>query len=385
MKKIRVGFFYRMLPHYRLPIMEALSKEKDIDLTVLYSKEPPWYSLKTVDPDGMFPSEVIERKSWRFGKQEFLYHTDATRLIASGKFDVVILPANPRLLSNFPALRACKKHGIGVVWWSLGIMPKQSKVTLAIRRMLMKIPESIVLYTNDERDYFVSKGLPPEKVFVAQNTISVESERQAAMKWSDQRIAKFQVENGIQNKNLFLFCGQLREKKRVDWLLTAFAEVLKSDSDCHLCIIGSGESQEGLSLLSSELGIKRDVTFTGAIYDSIELAPWFISARALVVPRAIGLASFHGFAYGVPCITSADLRHQTPEANALVDNYNCLLYLDGDIGDLAKKMTLIACDGKLYKQLLGNACKTMNEKFTTQKMVDGFCQAIRYAKKCVSL
>jgi len=378
-QRISVGLFCRVLPQYRLAIYEQLAKRPEIDLTVYYSKEPSYYSLKTVDPEGRFKSELIEMRAWRFGKQEFLYQPDASRLIKSGRFDVVILPGNPRLLSNFPVLLAAKKRKIGVVWWSLGIMPMQSRVTLYARRILMSIPDALVFYTQDEKDFFVSHGIPAEKVFVAQNTVCVKDEKEAAARWTDDDLVAFARKNGFYGRKTFLFCGLLREKKRIDWLFSAFRDVLAKGYKYHLFVIGPDPTGGKYADLASEMGLDGAVRFLGPIHSAEELAPWFLSAKALVVPRAIGLAALHGFAFGLPCITSCDRRYQTPEAAALKDGYNSLLSVDGSIYDLAAKIIELAENDALHARLCENARRTMEEEYTVDKMVDGFVKAIHYA------
>lgn len=376
---IRVGFFYRVLPSYRLAIMEELARQPGIDLTVYYSSEPSYYSLKTVDPGDRFPSRRIAMKAWRVGGQEILYQPDVKTIVASGKHDVIVLPGNPRLLSNFAALRIAKRNRVGVVWWSLGIMPSQSKVTLFLRRVLMKVPHALVFYTEAERAFYDAHGLPGSRIFVAQNTIGVTEERAAAAKWTPDLLSDFARDNGFHGKKVFLFCGQIREKKRVDWLFRAFSIMRQSRRNDMLFLIGPDGTHGLAARFVSDLKLSDSVRFLGPIYGADALAPWFLSARALVVPRAIGLAALHGFAFGLPCITSRDPRHQTPELVALNDGFNCFLYDDGNLDDLSAKMALLAGDDAVLKEMSANARRTMDEEFTTGKMVAGFVQAIHYA------
>jgi len=382
--RISVGLFCRVLPHYRIPIFERLANVADIDLTVYYSREPRHFSLRTVDPQDLFSNRRIALRTFRFCGQDVYLQPELRRVVASGKHEVVVLYANPRLLSTFPALLAARKRKVGVVWWSMGVSPNQSSVTLAIRLWLMHIPDAILLYTKDERDYFVSKGLPQERVFVAQNTICVKAETEAAKKWSKDKLERFVIERGLEGKRLFLFCGRLRERKGIELLLEAFKLLLSEDPRYHLCMIGPGDSQRRFSELSQQKGIGSAITWLGPIYDSNKLAPWFLVSRALVVPRAIGLASFHGFAYGLPCITSDERCYQTPEATGLLDEFNCLLFRDGNVTDLVEKMKMIDENDELFANLSLNAKRTMDEEYTVDKMVNGFCEAIRYAKACVS-
>ena len=373
-----------MLPQYRLAIYERLAKAEDIDLTVYYSREPKYYSLKTVDPGDRFPHQRIEMKTIRVGNQELLFQPEIKNMIAGGRHDVVILSANPRLLSNFPALYAARRKRIGTVWWSLGLMANQSPVTIAIRRWLMHIPDAIALYTTDERDYFVRKGVPSEKVFVAQNTIDVTAEKHAAETWTAYGAESFLAEQGLSSKTLFLFCARLRQIKRVDLILRAMSMLRKDRPDIHLVVIGEGELQAELKELASQLKLDGSISWLGSVYEAQKLAPWYLASKALVIPTGIGLAAFQSFAYGLPCITTANRHKQSPEATALMDGYNCLMFEDENIRDIAEKMRLVASDGHLQQRLSRNARRTMDEEYTVDKMIEGFVQAIHYAKACAS-
>ncbi len=385
MNKIRVGLFCRVLPKYRLGIYEQLSKRSEIDLMVLYSNEPPWYSLKTVDPNGMFPSEVIEMKAWHFGKQEFLYHTDAARIIASGRFDVVILPANPRLLSNFPALRACKKHRVGIVWWGMAKMYKQKWVTYTLRRYLMKIPEAVLLYTKREAQELTDSGRSEEKIFVAQNTIDTTEMILEFQKWDNNRLLAFKEHYGLEGRKLLLYCARLTEVKRLDILLRSLAALVREDPSYLLAVIGDGGEKGRYVMEAEKLGIREHVRWLGSVYEQAKLAPWFLSAKAFIVPEGIGLAAFQSFAYSLPCITSDSRHHQSPEMEAIIHEENGLLYAHRDIKSLADNIKKICNDEKFRNILQKNAFITITEKYSCEKMVDGFHEAIRYAKKCVSL
>ena len=327
----------------------------------------------------MFPSQEIPMKAFRLGRQELLFQPQIKRIVASKRHDVVILTGNPRVLSNFPALWQASRKGVATVWWSLGIMANQSPVTIAIRRWLMRIPDAVVLYTKDERDYFVGRSVPPEKVFVAQNTIDVSAQREASVQWFSERLREFISEAGLAGKKILLFCARLKKIKRIDLLLRALSKVLTAHPDAYLVIIGGGPEEDALKSLSRDLQIEPHVRWLGPVYGPEQLAPWYLSSMALVIPSAIGLAMFQGFGFGLPCITTEDRKKQSPEATGLKDGYNCLLYKDEDVQDLATKMGLLIEDKELRGRLSANAKHTVDEDYTPEKMVNGFREAIAFA------
>lgn len=376
---INAAVLCRILPHYRLAVFERLSKMPGIRLMVYYSREPSYSSLKTIDPRDRFPSRRIEMKAWKWAGQEVLFQPEAREIVDSRMHDVVILSGNLRLLSNLLALVAARRRRIGVVWWTMGRQPLQSRISMRIGMWLTAMCDAVLVYTHDEKAFFTSKGIAEQKVYVAQNTIDLSVERSAAEQWSTTRVQEFAQQRGLQGKKLFLFCGQLRPRKQIELLFEALRILRLHDPSYHLVVAGGSPSQSSVRELAHKSGLGDAITWLGPLYDPQELAPWFLSSRALVVPRAIGLAALHACAYGLPCITTADRRYQTPEVAALRQGYNCCLFRDGDAQDLAETMRLLAEDDRLQKELGTNARATIEQEYTIDKMVEGFAQAISYA------
>ncbi|WMP18897.1 glycosyltransferase [Thiothrix lacustris] len=73
------------------------------------------------------------------------------------------------------------------------------------------------------------------------------------------------VEYTQQQANQLLFTGRLVEKKGVKYLLQALKEVSKQLPDTTLVIVGSGPLQADLESMTKDLGLTRQVTFTGRL------------------------------------------------------------------------------------------------------------------------
>jgi len=382
--RINVGFFSPVLPHYRLSVFAKLAQTNDLDLTVYYSDKPPYWGMKTVEPHDLFPTRKVGIKAIKLGRHEFLYQEGITEIVSKGLHDVIVLNSNPRLLSNFPAIYVARRRKIGVVWWGLGLMPNQSAVTLAVRRWLMRIPDAVALYTKRGRDYFVAHGVPPEKVFVAQNSIDVSDCLAESSLWNEQRLLHFQSTNGIAGRKVLLYCARLKKWKRLDLLLVALGALVKDDPSYFLVVIGDGKCKDEFQRFAHKLGLNRNILWLGSIYEQSKLAPWFLSAKALVNPEVLGLTVFHSFAYGLPCVTCDSSRHQAPEAEAVRHEWNGLLFKQGNIEDLKACIKRICTDEALLSRLRKNAKTTVVEEYSVEKMVDGFVQAIFYAAQRAS-
>ena len=181
---------------------------------------------------------------------------------------------------------------------------------------------------------------------------------------------------------MILFISRLEADKRVDLLLDAFKIVANQRPGAKLAIIGRGEEEQALRDRTGRLGLSDRVIFPGAIYDEMQLAPWFLSAACMAYPVAIGLSVLHAFGYRLPVVTSDDIASHNPEIEALRDGENGLLYRDGDVGDFAAKMLMCMNDTEVRRRMSDAALLTVGEPdgFCIPRMVRGFVEAIAYAR-----
>lgn len=106
----------------------------------------------------------------------------------------------------------------------------------------------------------------------------------------------------------FLFVGRLAEKKGVDVLLRALAEL----HDGRLVVVGDGPDRPALDALAAELGLSERVTFAGQ-QGQKRVAEELRLAEALVVPSRVArdgdadgtpVVMGEGMAAGVPVVAS---------------------------------------------------------------------------------
>ncbi|PGF17159.1 hypothetical protein CP556_14240 [Natrinema sp. CBA1119] len=155
----------------------------------------------------------------------------------------------------------------------------------------------------------------------------------------------------------FLYVGGFYERKGLDILLKAFAQVEKEYEEVRLRIVGDGEQRKELEKLTEYLGIDNQVTFEGYIDDSIELAKVYNQSDVLVLPAKRG----EGFPrvideahlYALPVITT-DLGHFS---NSLTDGENALLASPGSVSSLANQLQRIIQSPKIREKLAENGCE----------------------------
>ena len=149
------------------------------------------------------------------------------------------------------------------------------------------------------------------------NTIDVEGLRKVGEEISEQQRMVLRHKLGLEGKRVLLFSGRLYAEKEVEFLLRAFAILKKIYPTVGLLIIGGGEERINLERLARQLDL-RDAHFLGEIVDPKETAAYFSLADLMVIPGLVGLAIVHGFAYGLPLITTKHGFH-SPEIEYLSD------------------------------------------------------------------
>jgi glycosyltransferase involved in cell wall biosynthesis len=107
------------------------------------------------------------------------------------------------------------------------------------------------------------------------------------------------------------------------------------------------------------------------------LAPWMLSASIFAYATNIGLSIMHAFGYGLPLVSSDDLRAQGPEVEALRAGENCLLYRALDANDFAAKCQKLLTDHKLRAACGAAGRRAVLQKYTIGNMVQGFLDATR--------
>jgi glycosyltransferase involved in cell wall biosynthesis len=163
-------------------------------------------------------------------------------------------------------------------------------------------------------------------------------------------------------------------------LLAAAAPLVTEFPHLRVVIVGKGEPElSTLQQLAQQLGMADRVILPGAIYDEMQLAPWFLSAALFCYPQNVGLSLLHAFGYGLPAVTSDNVAGQNPEIEAFVAGQNGQFYRDGETEDLTRVLRQLLNDHRLRQQLAAGALQTVQDRFSIPRMVDGLEHAIRYA------
>lgn len=374
---IRIAIPHPALPAYRIPVFRELNQRGGLHVRVLYGADQ---RLPNVDAAG-FEATYAPLWEGRLLGQTVYWHSAQWRAVDPQLADVVVLDWNARYLSLIPALLRAKARGVATVLWGHGRSKNEVAWRNWGRRSVARLATAIVFYDATTASQFtLQHNWDARCVFVAPNALDqgpIQAARQHWLRESEQ-LAAFRKEHHLDDASVILFVSRLDAKRRADLLLEAAAQ-LKKTRRIIVLVIGEGEERPHLEQLAKSLGLADNVRFLGAIYDSTQLAPWFLSSDVFCFPADMGLSILQAFGYGLPVVTTGGPQQHGPEIAALRDGQNGIRCPRTDVHSLSEALARILDDPALRAAMSEAALETVTREFSLPTMVDGLEAAIRFA------
>ena len=189
------------------------------------------------------------------------------------------------------------------------------------------------------------------------------------------------AEKGWQNETVLISVGRLAPEKNWDTLLRAFASLHADYPELRLVLIGDGPARQSLESLASELGVKDQVTFTGAV--PFEEIPRYLKAADLFafasVTETQGLVTIEAMAAGLP-VAAVD----GPGTRDIVDHGKQGFLTENDPDALAKGLEKLLSDSQRRKRFSNNAlkkAKTFDVNLLGKQIVSVYEEAIQDKKE----
>jgi glycosyltransferase involved in cell wall biosynthesis len=366
---LRVQILQPVVPAYRVPLFEALSNLPDLEIQV-----------HAADRAGELKSA------------NYAYQRATIRELAGGRLfwqstrlsepapDVLVVSGNARVLSNYPLMLRAKRKAASVVWWGQGWSVGSSELGAWTRAHLSRLADVALLYNDAEIDLFAGYGFPPKRLVATNNTIDTREVKRIRALWDNERLEAFKTRHRLEGP-VFLCCGRLVRSKRLQLAITALSRVHAAGGRFSFVLIGDGPEKAELERAAARSNLSSYIHFVGEEWQEESLAPWFLSARALLHPGPLGLGLLHAFAYGLPVITHAERRHHGPEIHALRDNENGLLFHEDDADDLARVIGIALSDQASMRRLAECALKTVEASYSFENMVARYHAALLLSRE----
>lgn len=170
---------------------------------------------------------------------------------------------------------------------------------------------------------------------------------------------------GVSVGPIILFVGRLGREKSVDFLIKAFAEIVKDEPIAHFAIVGEGTDKKRLVALSRRLGVTKNIHFVGEI-KSDEMYKTYRDASVFVFSSATetqGLVLPEALSSGVPVVAVDD------PAFACIENGKNGFLVPRDVSEFAIKTLSILKNIDLASEMSKNAIASA-QLFNVKKTVD---------------
>lgn len=165
---------------------------------------------------------------------------------------------------------------------------------------------------------------------------------------------------------------RLAPDKNVQCVLKAIKELIESDIHATLTIVGEGEFELNLKLLTRDLGIDSYVSFVGR-QENIEL--WYRAHDVFVLPslyEGFGSVYLEAMACGLPCIAISNKsgKYSVAADEIIVDGFNGLLMMEDSPSELRDLLIMMQSDTLQLKEMGMRARQTVERSFRWKNTID---------------
>ncbi len=357
---IKLGLQQRVLPSYRAPFFDALAAACSGGLGLFAGQPRAEESIESGSAPKiarLFPAQNRHILSgplylcWQGGFQAFLEEWQPQALVVE---------ANPRYLATPGAVRWMHARQRPVIGWGLGSGKAGGSLgdlRTWLRRSFLLSFDALVAYSKQGAAAYAALGFPKKRIFVAPNAVAPRpSQPMPERPWPGAEPATV------------LFVGRLQERKRIDLLLQACAN-LPEGRRPRLWIVGDGPARPEMQALAGRLYPQAE--FWGACY-GVELEQKFQQADLFVLPGTGGLAVQQAMAAALPVIVAEADGTQAD----LVRPANGWLVPPGSLEALQKALAQALGDLPRLRRMGAESFRIVAEEANLETMVAGFVKAV---------
>lgn len=191
--------------------------------------------------------------------------------------------------------------------------------------------------------------------------------------------ANFRAQYNIP-KDMFVygFMGRIIERKGVDFLIRAFAQVHQRHPNTHLAIIGGNDPGLPYNLvdrykqLAFELGVEKSVTFTGFVKDVRTMTSDFdVCVMPSLNPEPFGLVYLEAVICKVPCI----VPDNSGAAEVVINGQNGKLFKAKNVDSLEQAMSDSYVEREKRKSITDYAYDNIKALFDTHEQSSNITNA----------
>jgi glycosyltransferase involved in cell wall biosynthesis len=357
---VRVAVAYHVWPHYRQPVMQAMDRSEAIAYDFYGSGEPLEGVLHAPTAS---VSRFVRAPFRRWGK--LLWQPGAVRAARDGRYQAIILLADPNFASTWVAATLARWRGVPVLFWGHGWLRPESAIKQAVRRTYFALSHRVLVYAERGKQLGMEAGFAAERITVVYNSLDV-ARADAVIAGIEEGAdhARPQELFAEPERPLLICTARLTARCRFDLLLTAAETLSRRGFPVNVLLVGDGPERAALERQAQDLGVA--VHFFGGCHDEDVVGPMLYHADLTVSPGKIGLTAMHSLMYGTPAVTHGDFDAQMPEVEAIEPGRTGAFFKRDDAADLARTIARWLDVGPPRERVRANARATIRAKWTPQ-------------------
>lgn len=368
-----VALMQRSIPHYRLSLFEKLHRESHFNWEFFFDDHAG------IDSSGLRPDSYgdlsvhpVRNKKLPGG---LTYQTGFK--IRRGTYAAIMLDLGWTLASNPKHLLEAKLKGVRRIGWSKGIPQigrSKSRLRLGYERFVINQCDALVAYGQMSKEYFRQLGYPPDRIFVAQNTVDtarIIRERSRAVR--DGRELRERL--GLSGRTVVGYLGKVAPFKQVDRILDAFNQARAGGMDAVLLVAGNGSARPALEARIAASEFKSDIRLIADVPVGAESA-YFQLFNLYVSFSQGGLGIIEAMAHGRAVLSRPE---RYPETELLANNETALLSDDMSVEAFARRMAEAIGDPALRAEVGRRAEARVGREATQELMVEAIDCAVERA------
>lgn len=372
---MKVLYLYDNFPAYRkdfFALLDSKLHEKKMQFAFYYGSQKENASLQ--ETVSSFPIKSFPIVESRVLGIELKRYKDFRKAFKKYNPDVVVLQFHVAILTYWWAYFYMKRHHIPFIIWDCNYTRDTlGSVMVSIRKKFVdftfKKAAACITYGSVFRDYLKDLGRKEEDIFIAQNTINIES----IISHRSKNCSNRRFEHPIH----FLYVGALLDRKYVDSAVIAVANLINKGYDIYFDIVGDGPEKSKIIAIIQERKAEKHIIMHGAKYGD-ELKEFFEKDDVFLLPGTGGLAINEALAYSMPIISTIG----DDTVVDLMDGNGILLNSFGDVDEIETALNTFLDLPESEKQTMSHRSEqVVKERASLENMANQHVRAIEHVRK----
>lgn len=360
---------------YRIPVFNALAKERDIQLHVVFlaDTDPTQREWLVYKSEIQFSYQVLPSWRRRYWERNILLNRGLVAALEQIAPEVILCGGYNYIASWQAMAWARKRHVPFLAWVESTANDMRGRYALVelLKRKFIANCSAFVVPGKSSTEYVRDFNVPLENIFVAPNAVDIEFFSRSAEQARREAISHRQL---LQLPDrFFLYVGRLVEEKGVFDLLAAYGNLSQDlRNKIGMIFVGNGRAKPALTAQAAKLG-SGIVRFTGFVQRE-ELPHYYALAEACILPTYTdpwGLVVNEAMACGLPVIVT----DAAGCARDLVkEKWNGLLVRSRQPDELAAALEMIANNPEM-RCYMGQRSRERIMQYSPQSCAGGIAEA----------